>query len=107
MKKYLFSILVISLVALPVLAATELVSPPDSINIVGVFKAIGTLLMSIAIPIAIIMVIVAGFYFMTAQGDPGKIDTAKKMLLWTLIGTAVVLMAEGVVVMVERIIRSA
>ena len=35
--------------------------------------------------IAPIMIIVAGFYFITAAGDPEKIMTAKKMVLWVLI----------------------
>lgn len=103
MKK-LFAIFLISIIALPVLAQTPLSSPPSNINVVGVLNKIGVLLISIAAPIAVIMVIVSGFYFMTAQGDPGKIDTAKKMLLWTLIGMAVVLMANAVVAMVTRLV---
>lgn len=106
MKKYLFSILAISAVALPVLAATELQSPPPTIDIVKVFDNIAELLRNIAIPIAIIMVIVSGFYFMTAQGDPGKIQTAQKMLMWTLIGVAVVFMASAVVKMVRGMISA-
>ena len=78
-------------------AQASLDSPPTNIDVVGVLNKVAQLLINIAAPIAIIMVIVAGFYFMTAQGEPGKIEIAKKMILWTLIGMAVVLLAEAMV----------
>ena len=57
----------------------------------------------LAIMIAPIMIIVAGFYFITAAGEPEKINTAKKIILWTLIGLLVVLSAKGLIVLFKEI----
>ncbi|MCX6759973.1 MAG: pilin [Candidatus Nealsonbacteria bacterium] len=104
-KNKLFIILAVlfalSLAVPYVSVQAQLDSPPTNIDVVGVLNKVAQLLMNIAVPIAIIMVIVAGFYFMTAQGEPGKIETAKKMILWTLIGMAVVLLAEAMVAFVK------
>lgn len=107
-KNKLLSILailfVLALAAPFISAQTPLDSPRTDINPVAVLNNVADLLINIATPIAIIMVVVAGFYFMTAQGEPGKIELAKKMLLWTLIGMAVVLMAKGVVTFLKSFI---
>ncbi len=50
-----------------------------------------------------LMIIIAGFYFVTATGDPKKIDTAKKMILWTLIGLLVVISAKGLIALFREI----
>jgi len=42
---------------------------------------------------SIIMFIVAGLYFVTSNGDPSKISTAKKMVIWAIIGVAIGLLA--------------
>ena len=44
-------------------------------------------IIAIVLPIAVIFIIVGGFKFVTAQGDPTKIAAARKMLLWTIVGT--------------------
>ncbi len=51
-----------------------------------------------------IMIIVAGFYFVTAAGDPEKINTAKKMILWTLVGVLIILSAEGLITFIKEIV---
>jgi len=51
----------------------------------------------LSIGITPIMIIVAGFYFITADGEPEKINTAKKIILWALIGFLIVLSAKGLI----------
>lgn len=51
----------------------------------------------IALAVAPIMIIVSGFYFITAMGEPEKIKTAKTIILWTLIGLLVIICAKGIV----------
>lgn len=84
--------------------STGLSSPPQTINIADLGNRIVTILMQIATPLAIIMVIIAGYYFMTAQGDPNKIDIAKKIILWVIIGLAIALMAKALVNMVQGLV---
>ena len=51
--------------------------------------------LTIAIPLAGLFVIYAGFLFATSQGDEGKIRTARTTLWWTLIGVTVVIGARA------------
>ncbi len=55
-------------------------------------------------PIAVIMILVAGFYFVTAAGDPDKIERAKKIILWTLIGLLILFSAKGIVALLKDVI---
>ena len=45
-------------------------------------------------PFIIIFIVYAGFLFVTAQGNDEKLKKAKQVLLYTVIGTAVLLGAE-------------
>lgn len=74
-------------------------SPP--IKIVNPFKEntvegfIRTIVNDILIPIgavvAVIMIMYAGFLYVTARGNPGQIEKAHKALLWAVIGAAILL----------------
>ena len=57
----------------------------------------------LALAIAPIMFIIAGFTFITAAGDPAKIQKAKDIVLWTAIGLIVVLMATGIIKVIQEI----
>lgn len=43
--------------------------------------------------LAMLMIIIAGIMYMTSAGDTGRIDTAKKWLVWGIGGLIVALMA--------------
>ncbi len=46
--------------------------------------------------VAVIAVIIAGFMFVTAQGDEKKLETAKKILLYAAIGMVILLGARAI-----------
>jgi hypothetical protein len=76
-------------------------NPLGPITIVNPFKSntiegfIKTIVNEILIPIggvvAVMMIIYAGYLYVTARGNPGKIETAHKALLWAVIGAAILL----------------
>jgi hypothetical protein len=45
----------------------------------------------LAIPVIVLAIIYAGFLFVTAQGNSEKLGKAKKVLLYTLVGAAIIL----------------
>lgn len=45
--------------------------------------------------IAVIMIIVGGFKFIFAQGDPEKVKGARQMIIYAFIGLAIILLAGG------------
>lgn len=61
-------------------------------------------LFNIAIVLTPIMAIVAGFYFLTAAGDPSKVKKAQDVLLWTAVGFGVILLSKGLVSVLQSIL---
>jgi len=51
-----------------------------------------------------LMIIIAGFYFMTSGGDPEKVRTAKRIFVWTMIGFLIVLLARGLIAVIKKIL---
>jgi len=50
------------------------------------------------------MIIVAAFYFLTSGGDPEKVRTAKRIILWTFIGLIIVLLGKGIISIIWQIL---
>ena len=49
------------------------------------------------------MFIVSGIFFITAAGNPEKIQKARNVALWTGIGLALIIMAKGIVIVLQDI----
>ena len=56
--------------------------------------------------IAVLFILLAAFNFITSKGDPAKTTTAKKQLLYAVIGIAVALLSYGVVTLVQNSLSS-
>ncbi|PIW92612.1 MAG: hypothetical protein COZ88_01350 [Candidatus Nealsonbacteria bacterium CG_4_8_14_3_um_filter_34_13] len=56
-----------------------------------------TFIFYIATALVPLMVIIGGLIFVTAGGDPQKIQQAKNLILYTAIGFAIILLARGLV----------
>jgi len=46
---------------------------------------------AIAFPIIVLMLVYAGFLFISAQGNDAKLQQFRKVLLWTLVGALLIL----------------
>lgn len=55
--------------------------------------------------IALVLFIIAGFIWMTAKGDSGKIKSATKIMQWTAIGMAVIFFSYAMLNFVFGIIK--
>jgi NADH:ubiquinone oxidoreductase subunit 4 (subunit M) len=104
MKKIL-PVLTFTALIIPVLAMAEGISNPlRAQSFKDLADTIINFIFWIAITIVPIMVIVAGFMFVTAGGSPQRVDTAKKMMLYTAIGFAIVLLAKGLISVLKSVI---
>jgi cytochrome c biogenesis protein CcdA len=75
--------------------AAEYPNPLGDVNTIPDFLAkVLEALSLILLPLIVIFVIYAGYLFVTAQGEEGKIQKARTALLWTLIGAGVILGAQ-------------
>ena len=84
-----------------------LASGPNIVDIAGgltpedvfgnVKDAVLRILWSISIGFVIIMFSLAGFKYLTAEGDSNKISEANKAVIWGLLGATVIVLAWSVV----------
>jgi Type IV secretion system pilin len=75
------------------------------INPLGAGTSLTTLLNSvlkfvvqIGAVIVILMLVYVGFKFVVAQGNPAKIEEARRMLLWTIVGALILLGAQVIAI---------
>ena len=57
----------------------------------GFVNALLDIAIAVGTPIIALVIIYSGFLFVTAQGNEEKLRTAKRALLWSIIGAAVLL----------------
>jgi hypothetical protein len=99
----IFSILLISLVFAAFALAQD--CPSGSVCIGSPLKYktfpelidyITNIVFIVALAVAPIPILLAGYNFITSQGDPKKIQTAKSIILYTLIGLGIVFFARAI-----------
>lgn len=60
-------------------------------NLPDFIKAIIQIVLVVGIPVLVLAIIYSGFLFVKAQGNPGELEVAKRSLLYTVIGGALLL----------------
>ena len=105
-KKLLKKIILISLLlSLPiVVSAVEFQNPLEYETFGDLIDAIIKFIFYIAVVIAPLMIIIGAFYILTAGGDPKKIGTGKNIIIYTLVGLAIILLARGLIAIIESLI---
>ncbi|MDE1925386.1 MAG: hypothetical protein KGH79_04410 [Patescibacteria group bacterium] len=56
--------------------------------------------------IVILMLVYTGFKFVAARGNPGALEEAKKMLLWTIVGALILLGAQAIALGIQATIAA-
>jgi len=104
---YIFSIIIISLFCLSNLAFGQQIEAPAGVpkdfgSILGkIADAVGTLIASLGAA----MIVVAGILYLTSAGSPERIGTAKKALIYAIVGIAIGLAAKEIVNIVLDIMK--
>lgn len=84
---------VFSFLLAPIVFAQVEGAPETIDELTDLIAQIGRWFQAIVLLIAIIMIIYAGFVWMTASGDEEKLGKARKTLIWGLIGIGIVIFA--------------
>jgi len=79
-------------------------NPLGTTTFTGLINNIINFLFSIAVIVAPILLVIAGIIFMTAAGDPTRVSTARRMLLWTIVGFGIILISKGLVTLLQNIL---
>lgn len=85
--------------------AVEIECPLKVCDLPSIVRAIGDLLKVLAIAVGTVMIIISGIQYMTSAGNEEKAGKAKKTMLYTIIGTAIVLSVGFIVDLVTEIIN--
>jgi len=125
MKKYILPTLIISMLLIAVPLSTTIAADDgggggggngeinsDGLNIpnpLGGVNNVTTLvgkiinfLIILAFPITAILIVYAGFLYITSAGNDEKVKTAQKALIWAIVGFAIVLVASSVPTIIEE-----
>jgi hypothetical protein len=70
----------------------------------ALITAILDLMIKLGTPILALFFVYAGFMFVTAQGDQKKLETAKEMFFWGVIGAALILGASVIMTFLNETI---
>lgn len=105
------SLAVLTLLIMPVVILAEtsgggIDNPLKSSSLTALLKDILDIVIEIGIPVVTIMIILAGFKYVTAGGDSGKVEDAHKMFTWTVVGAAIVLGAFVIANIIESTVNA-
>ena len=78
---------------------TNLVNTPDKLD--SFFTTIASWTFAIFMGVAVIVLIYSAFMFLTSGGDPNKISTARKTLVWAIVAIAIAILAGGIPYLVQ------
>ncbi len=96
MNKKIISLVAVAFFTMPLLAMAAPLNPaaPPGLpnvtnNLWAVIVGILSFIWPIFIGISILMFLIAGFLFVTANGEANKIEQAKKAMIWGVVGVVV------------------
>jgi heme/copper-type cytochrome/quinol oxidase subunit 2 len=109
MKKIIF-VLLVSIAILPALSVVAQGPPPIITHpqqVIGLLSSILGFVWTILGIVVVLMLLYAGFKFVTAGGETEGINKAKDMVKYSLIGIVVMLLSGGIMALVENFLRGA
>ena len=112
MKKTLTTLVLIGLLVVPAvgLAQTEQREMTQEFeevgDIISLMNRIGNWIFTGLMILAAIFLVIAGYFFITAGGNPENVNKARQMLINALIGVAVGVGARGLVAAIEALVKA-
>jgi hypothetical protein len=109
MKKTIFGLL-ISTAILPIFSVFSQGPPPIITHpqqVVGLLSSVLGFVWTIMGIVVVLMLLYAGFKFVTAGGETEAIGKAKDMVKYSLIGIVVMLLSGGIMALIENFLRGA
>ncbi|MFC1663716.1 pilin [Patescibacteria group bacterium] len=82
----------------------EINNPLDTESFEELIDNIINFIFMVAIVAAPAMIIIGGFFLVTAVGDPEKIDRGKRIIFWSLVGLVIIMLAKGLISALETIL---
>lgn len=61
-------------------------------------------ILSVAGALTLLMLITGGVFYITSSGNEQKIETAKKMIIWTILGLMLILASYSIIVVLDTVL---
>jgi hypothetical protein len=112
MKKNILAIVaLITLLVLPaacVLAdsSTDNVHVNENLDVFDALTNIANYAYTLLLVVGVIAITWAGFMFITANGDPEKINKARMMVVYSIIGILFAALSRGIVALIRGVLKS-
>lgn len=108
MKKVLASLILATLLAVPIVGlayeeAPIIISEPGELE--ELIDTVIDWVFTIVMGLAILFIILAAFFYITAAGNPETIGKGKTMLIYALVGIAVALLARGLPLLIRAFLE--
>ncbi|HDZ54762.1 MAG TPA: hypothetical protein ENI19_03900 [Candidatus Nealsonbacteria bacterium] len=105
-KTIILSYFLLSFLLMPGFAGADVIidNPLASDSLEDLIDGIINFIFWVATVLAPLMIVIAAFYFVTSAGNPQQIATAKKIILYTLIGYAIILLSRGLILVLREIL---
>ncbi|PIZ89212.1 MAG: hypothetical protein COX90_00490 [Candidatus Nealsonbacteria bacterium CG_4_10_14_0_2_um_filter_38_17] len=88
----------------PICTGVCIENPLKACSFEDLIETIINFIFIVALAIAPLMILVAAFYFISAGGDPKRINTAKHIMLYAIIGLVVIFFAKGLIDVIKYIL---
>ncbi len=72
-------------------------TPAATFNLEDFLTGLALWVFYVVMALAIIFILIAAYYFLSAEGDPNKIAMARSRLIYALVGAAVAVLAWGLI----------
>lgn len=79
-------------------------NPIKSQSLLELIDAVAGWILTLAIPASVIMIVYSGLTYLTSGGNPGKVQKAKQILTYAIIGLAVIMIGRGFVSLIQSIL---
>lgn len=104
---------IVSLIAIIILGSfIPLLVRPDSLQnplqhgtLEELAEAIIDFVFNLALVLAPLIIIIGGFYIVTAGGNPEKVKTGKDIIIYALVGILIILTSKGIVAVITSLIN--
>jgi hypothetical protein len=53
-----------------------------------------------------IMILIGAFILVTSAGNPEKVKSGRQIIMWSLIGFAIIMLSKGIIVLVNAFLKS-
>jgi len=79
----------------------QICNPLGNLTFTDIINKLIDFLLTVALIICPLMIVVGGFFFITAAGDPTKANKGRQIMVYAVIGLVIILISKGLVTLVK------